>query len=710
MQTLTKTLDLICLGRASVDLYGQQIGDRLQDVGSFAKSLGGSSCNIAFGAARLGLKASMLTRVGDEQFGQFIREELQKAGCDTSHVVTDPKRLTALAILSIKTKDQFPLLFYRTDCADMAVDKTDFDEAYIASAKALLITGTHFSTAHVDAVARHAISFARNNNTKVILDIDYRPVLWGLTRPGDGDNRFVSNHSVTAHLQSIVPLCDLIVGTEEEFHIAGGSTDTFNREGVFAILPGYSYDFAPHDSEIRARTQQIGTDLKVGDQVTITTSGGALPQGTYTLLDPRYGILPGAVLLSATSLDVNRALPVAFRKDDGSTLVSGFRTSTGTAQNGGNDVRQAFWLEPETAFRPKSEVLRTSINEYQNRRAQASGTFVPRAGDGGSVSLSSGQVFDWLARFNLAGTDDLHAGDFDLSMPDIVVRRSAPQAGETVTVTSVTEQGELVQRPAGVVGIDQLEQLGAASILLGGVRTVRDDGKIQIERQASVVSFESDASGIDTLSISGELMAVAQQKASVASGLTLASTGADDGVQRHYVLQDDGAMVLVGNRADTQVSVEGAGQGDAVTLALGQPDAPGRVTLKGNAVQIDSTGQIEMNTELVLDSQAVGLGAGHPRGHQEHRCGAEVHQLGDVEGLHQPGRQDQWLGHRAHRHPQEHLRQRRFPERDPAPDSAGRIRGSSRRQLLRALPRRPRERDDQLRVGAHANRRDAGQH
>ena len=90
----------------------------------------------------------------------------------------------------------------------------------------LLITGTHFSTAHVDAVARHAISFARNNNTKVILDIDYRPVLWGLTRPGDGDTRFVSNHSVTAHLQSIVPLCDLIVGTEEEFHIAGGSTDT----------------------------------------------------------------------------------------------------------------------------------------------------------------------------------------------------------------------------------------------------------------------------------------------------------------------------------------------------------------------------------------------------------------------------------------------------------------------------------------------------
>lgn len=221
-----KKMDLICLGRASVDLYGQQIGDRLQDISSFSKSLGGSSCNICFGTARLGLKSSMLTRVGDEQFGEFIREELVRGGVDTSHVITDPKRLTALAILSIKNKDAFPLLFYRTDCADMAIDETDFDEDYIASSKALLITGTHFSTPHVDKVARKAIEYARRNDTQVILDIDYRPVLWGLTSPGEGDNRFVSDENVANHLQSIVPLCDLIVGTEEEIHIAGNSTDT----------------------------------------------------------------------------------------------------------------------------------------------------------------------------------------------------------------------------------------------------------------------------------------------------------------------------------------------------------------------------------------------------------------------------------------------------------------------------------------------------
>ncbi len=224
--SIKKPLDVICLGRAAVDLYGEQIGNRLEDISSFKKSLGGCSANIAFGTSRLGLKSSMLTRVGDEQMGRFVKQELAKSGCDISQVKTDPKRLTGLVLLSIKDKHSFPLLFYRNDCADMAIEETDIDEAYIASSQSLLITGTHFSTKKTNASSLKAITFAKRNHTKVILDIDYRPVLWGLTDTGDGENRFVLNDSVTQHLQSILPLCDLIVGTEEEIHIAGGNTDT----------------------------------------------------------------------------------------------------------------------------------------------------------------------------------------------------------------------------------------------------------------------------------------------------------------------------------------------------------------------------------------------------------------------------------------------------------------------------------------------------
>jgi 5-dehydro-2-deoxygluconokinase len=223
---MSRKLDFIAMGRAAVDLYGEQIGARLEDMSSFAKYLGGCPANISTGAARLGLKPAMLTRVGDEHMGRFVRETLAAEGVDVSHVRTDPKRLTGLVILGIKDTDTFPLIFFRENCADMAIAPEDFDAAFIASAKALIVTGTHFSTPSTDKACRTAIAYAKAAGTKVVLDIDYRPVLWGLTSPGMGEQRFVASDNVSKHIQSIVAECDLMVGTEEEVHIAGGSTDT----------------------------------------------------------------------------------------------------------------------------------------------------------------------------------------------------------------------------------------------------------------------------------------------------------------------------------------------------------------------------------------------------------------------------------------------------------------------------------------------------
>ncbi|HET7793450.1 MAG TPA: 5-dehydro-2-deoxygluconokinase [Rhizobacter sp.] len=219
-------LELICMGRAAVDLYGEQIGGRLEDVQSFAKYLGGSPANTAVGASRLGLKAAMLTRVGDEHNGRFVRESLAAEGVDVSQVRTDPKRLTALVFLGIRDRDTFPLVFYREQCADMGLSAADVDPAFVASAKTLLISGTHLSNPLTFDACLSAMQAARAAGTRVALDIDYRPVLWGLTAPGLGEQRYVANDAVSAHLQKVLPLCDLIVGTEEEVHIAGGSGDS----------------------------------------------------------------------------------------------------------------------------------------------------------------------------------------------------------------------------------------------------------------------------------------------------------------------------------------------------------------------------------------------------------------------------------------------------------------------------------------------------
>ncbi|CDX27292.1 conserved hypothetical protein [Mesorhizobium plurifarium] len=218
-------LDVITIGRASVDLYGQQIGSRLEDIASFAKSVGGCPANISVGTARLGLRSALLTRVGDEQMGRFIREQLRREGVSVDGLKTDKERLTALVLLSVESEGVSPMIFYRSDCADMALAEEDIDEAFIASARSVVVTGTHFSRPNTDAAQRKAIRLMKARGGKVVFDIDYRPNLWGLAGHAEGFERYVKSERVSAQLKTVLPDCDLIVGTEEEIMIASGADD-----------------------------------------------------------------------------------------------------------------------------------------------------------------------------------------------------------------------------------------------------------------------------------------------------------------------------------------------------------------------------------------------------------------------------------------------------------------------------------------------------
>ncbi|MGO4831585.1 PfkB family carbohydrate kinase, partial [Rhizobiaceae sp. 2RAB30] len=189
-------LDVITIGRSSVDLYGQQIGSCLEDVTAFAKSVGGCPANIAIGTARLGLRSALLSRVGDEQMGRFIREQLRREGVSVQGLATDPARLTALVLLSVEDDGVSPMIFYRTDCADMALSPEDIDEAFVASARAIVVTGTHFSRENTEAAQRKAIGIAKAHGRKVVFDIDYRPNLWGLAGHAEGFERYVKSDKV----------------------------------------------------------------------------------------------------------------------------------------------------------------------------------------------------------------------------------------------------------------------------------------------------------------------------------------------------------------------------------------------------------------------------------------------------------------------------------------------------------------------------------
>jgi 5-dehydro-2-deoxygluconokinase len=227
------TLDLVCIGRTCVDLYAEQEGAKLEDVQSFRKYVGGSAANIALNTARLGVRSAMLTRVGEEQMGRFVRRTLADTGVDVSYVTFDPQHLTPFVLLAIRDIDDFPRIFAYGDAADLALDEDDVDPGFVASSKALLVTGTPLSRSGSRAASLKAVKAAKEVGTSVVFDLDYRPVFWGVASHEQGGQMFVASERVTEGYGSVLPDCDLVVGTEEEIRIAGGSTDT--REALKGI-------------------------------------------------------------------------------------------------------------------------------------------------------------------------------------------------------------------------------------------------------------------------------------------------------------------------------------------------------------------------------------------------------------------------------------------------------------------------------------------
>jgi 5-dehydro-2-deoxygluconokinase len=212
----SEMFDLLCAGRACVDLYAEQDGARLEEVESFRMYLGGGAANTCVAAARMGLRTMMLTGVGVEAFGSFVLAAMRNEGIDTAMVKRDPGRLTALAALAIRPSDDFPRIFYYTDSADMAICSDDVNWEVVAQCRSLMIGGAYLSNATSRAMSLDLARFARARKIKVIFDIDFRPVLWGLVPIAEGNRMSARSDLVAAAYAEILPLCDLVVGTTEE--------------------------------------------------------------------------------------------------------------------------------------------------------------------------------------------------------------------------------------------------------------------------------------------------------------------------------------------------------------------------------------------------------------------------------------------------------------------------------------------------------------
>jgi 5-dehydro-2-deoxygluconokinase len=211
--------DVIATGRIGVDLYPQQVGVALAQVQTFAKSVGGTATNVAVAAARLGCRTALVTRVGADPFGPYLREELARYGVDVRWVGTDPTLRTPIVFCEVFPPDHFPLLFYREPKApDMNLTiEDDFDLDAIATAKVLWTTGTGLSDepsgcALLAAMAVRAAA-AEGPRPVTVLDLDYRPMFWADPQDAGRLYRDALRHATVA------------VGNRDEVEVAVGTRD-----------------------------------------------------------------------------------------------------------------------------------------------------------------------------------------------------------------------------------------------------------------------------------------------------------------------------------------------------------------------------------------------------------------------------------------------------------------------------------------------------
>jgi 5-dehydro-2-deoxygluconokinase len=200
------SFELITMGRIGVDLYPEQIGVPLAEVRTFRKMLGGTATNVAVAAARLGRRSAVITKVGDDPFGGYIRGALREFGVDDRFVGTDPALRTPLAFCEIHPPDDFPLLFYRQPSApDLQLRIDDLDGAAVRSAGIFWVTGTGLSIEPSRSTTLEALS---RRTGETIVDLDWRPMFW------TDDPR--------EWMQAAVSRASVAVGNREEASVAVG--------------------------------------------------------------------------------------------------------------------------------------------------------------------------------------------------------------------------------------------------------------------------------------------------------------------------------------------------------------------------------------------------------------------------------------------------------------------------------------------------------
>jgi 5-dehydro-2-deoxygluconokinase len=283
-------IEAAVLGRAGVDLYPNDLETPLSRVRTFTKYVGGFAGNVATGLARLGVRTAIVSRVGDDGHGEFVREWLAGEGVDVRFLRTDPYWLTPPTFCEVWPPDNFPITFYRRPTApDWQLSPADFDVEEVADAPLLFATGTGLAQ---PPSRETTLSALRAHRGTTVFDLDWRPTLWDRT----GEYPELAGEAAAA--------ANIVIGNEDEVEAAqlndvdvlvlkrGERGATVFEEGEETEVPGFPVE--------------VVNGLGAGDAFAAAL-GHSLLNGMPLVEAVRRGTVAGALV--AAQLACSEAMP-----------------------------------------------------------------------------------------------------------------------------------------------------------------------------------------------------------------------------------------------------------------------------------------------------------------------------------------------------------------------------------------------------------------
>jgi len=375
----------------------------------------------------------------------------------------------------------------------------------------------------------------------------------------------------------------------------GGPTDYLAGKDLYAIIPNYQYEYAPYDAEVMSGNTKLGSSTPaVGKQVVISQAAGGLAAGTYTLLPARYALLKGAYLVSLSTEAAKTTLRGPQANEDGSVVTTGYFTSAGTSTPGASGQRLV--VQPADTYLAKAQYATSSVNSLLQTQASRAGNARPTLPeDAGRVTVEAANAFALQAQIDLsAKVAGARAGQFDIAAAQIAVVGSAEQSSEAL------------KAQFAAVSADTLNKMNAASVLLGGTRSVSGS-----DTRVVVVATDARIEATSTPLALNELIVVGKYTVTVDANAQLKATGATDGSARTLSLNGDAALLAVTNSIGTLVDHTGIKR-DTGTLTI-QPgvsmDAPGVLMDASRKLALDPGVNFKSLTSLAVAGNQLALGS-----------------------------------------------------------------------------------------------------